>query len=72
MNTCYFFVHFLIDYRMWVRPFDKSILVFLHLQNAMHVTLYIIGRAFISSSSKKPMYTKMSSVHGSSVLTVKQ
>ena len=45
--------------------------MFLHLQNAMHVTLYIIGRAFISSSSKKTMYTKMSSVHGSSVLTVR-
>ena len=44
--------------------------MFLHLQNALHVTLYIIRRAFISSSSKKTMYTKMSSVHGSSVLTV--
>ena len=45
--------------------------MFLHLQNAIHVTLYIIRRPFISSSSKKTMYTKMSSVHGSSVLTVK-
>ena len=45
--------------------------MFLHLQNAIHVTLYIIRRAFISSSSKKTMYTKMSSVHGSSVLTVR-
>ena len=45
--------------------------MFLHLQNAIHVTPYIIGRAFISSSSKKTTYTKMSSVHGSSVLTVK-
>ena len=44
--------------------------MFLHLQNAIHVTLYIIRRPFISSSSKKTMYTKMSSVHGSSVLTV--
>ena len=44
--------------------------MFLHLQNAIHVTLYIIGRAFISSSSKKTMCSKMSSVHGSSVLTV--
>ena len=44
--------------------------MFLHLQNAIHVTLYIIRRAFISLSSKKTMYTKMSSVHGSSVLTV--
>ena len=46
--------------------------MFLHLQNAIRVTLYIIRRAFISlSSKKKTMYTKMSSVHGSSVLTVK-
>ena len=44
--------------------------MFLHLQNATHVTLYIIRRAFISSSLKKTMYTKISSVHGSSVLTV--
>ena len=43
----------------------------LHLQNAIHETLYIIRRAYISSSLKKPMYTKMSSVHSSSVLTVK-
>ena len=35
------------------------------LQNAIHVTLYIIRRAFISSSLKKKMYTKISSVHGS-------
>ena len=42
----------------------------LHLQNAIHVTLYIT-RAYISSSLKKTMYTKMSSVHSSSVLTVK-
>ena len=27
--------------------------MFLHLQNAIHVTLYIIRRAFISLSSKK-------------------
>ena len=45
--------------------------MFLHFQNAIHVTLYIIRRAIISSSLKKTMYTKMSSVHGSSVLTVK-
>ena len=45
--------------------------MFLHLQNAIHVTLYIIRRAFISSSPQKPMYSKMSSVHGSSVLTVR-
>ena len=44
--------------------------MFLHLKNAIHVTLYIIGKAFISSSPKKTVYTKMSSVHGSSVLTV--
>ena len=45
--------------------------MFLHIQNAIHVTLYIIRRAFISSSLKKTMYTKISSVHGSSVLTLK-
>ena len=44
--------------------------MFLHLQNVIHVTLYIIRRAFISSSPQKTMYTKMSNVHGSSVLTV--
>ena len=43
--------------------------MFLQLKNAIHVTLYIIRRAFIFSSSKKTMYTKMSSVHGSSVLS---
>ena len=41
--------------------------MFLHLQNAIHVTLYIIRRPFISSSSKKTIYTKMSSVHGAVV-----
>ena len=46
--------------------------MFLHLKNAIHVTLYIIRRAFIFSSSKKTMYTKMSSVHGSSVLTISE
>ena len=46
--------------------------MFLHLQNAIHVTLYIIRRAFILSSRKKKneMYTKISSVHGLNVLTV--
>ena len=44
--------------------------MFLHLQNAIHLTLYIIRRAFISLLSKKTIYTKISSVHGSSVLTV--
>ena len=45
--------------------------MFLHLQNSIHVTLSIIKRAFIPYSTKKNVNTKMRSVHGSSVLTVK-
>ena len=43
--------------------------MFLHLRNAIHVTLYIIKRAFNSWLSKKNAH-KISSVHGSSVFTV--
>ena len=47
---------FFSDHRMWARPFDKSIWCFYTLKMP---TLFIIRRA------------KMSSVYGSSVLTVK-
>ena len=35
--------------------------MFLHLQNAIHVTLYIIRRAFISLSSKKNVHNNVKS-----------
>ena len=65
-------VHLFSDYRMQAPPFDKNMyLMFLHLQNSIHVTQNIIRRAFIPWSSKKKRCTqKCPSVHCSSVLNV--
>ena len=52
MSTWYLIVHLLVTIE-WGSSFWQEYLMFLHLQNAIHVTLYITRRAFISWSSKK-------------------